>query len=189
MIGRLTRLPVAARMAALTSGALIALLVLVAVLVHRQFGSALREEVDRELIDVARFVAAAVEDASGHELSELLGSKPGGPTAAAPSGLQAQLMSPTGAVVAASDGLVGVEGLVRGGALVRVAADVPVYGDATVKGRTYRFVGVSVEDGSGRILAVAAPIEDLVDAEKTLLAAYVPAAAAAAAVAAFAGWW
>ncbi|MCA1675661.1 MAG: HAMP domain-containing protein, partial [Actinobacteria bacterium] len=99
------------------------------------------------------------------------------------------LMYPAGAVVDASDGLVGVEDLVRGGALVRVAADVPVYADATVKGRSYRFVGVLVTDGSGRILAVAGPIEDLVDAEKTLLAAYVPAAAAAAAVAAIGGWW
>ena len=187
-MGWLARWPVAARMAALTSGALIALLVFVAVLVHRQFGRALREEVDRELIDVARIAAAAVEDVRGSELSQLLDATPGDPAdVARTSGFQ--LMSATGTVVAASDGLLGVEGLVRGGALVRVAADVPVYGDATVKGLSYRFVGVSVEDGSGRILAVAAPIEDLVDAEKMLLAAYVPAAVGAAAVAAFAGWW
>jgi signal transduction histidine kinase len=190
VIGWLARLPLAARMAVMTSGALIALLVLVAVLVNRQFGSALRKQIDRELIDVAHIAAAAAAEARGDELSELLGATPGGPThTARTSGFEVQLMSGTGSVVAASEGLEGAEGLVRGGALVRVAAGVPIYGDATVKGRSYRFVGVSVDDGSGRILAVAAPIQDLVDAEKTLLAVYVPAAAAAAVLAAIAGWW
>ncbi len=75
VIGRLARLPVAGRMAALSSGTFIALLVLVGVLVHRQFGSALREDIDRQLIDVARITAAAVDDVRREELPELLRSE------------------------------------------------------------------------------------------------------------------
>ena len=184
------RLPVAARMAALSSGALIALLMLVAALVHRQFGSALREEVDRELIGVARIAAAAVEDVPTQELPELLRSELSGPTGpSGVSGFRVQVISTTGSVVAASEGLAGTEGLVRGGALVRVAAGVPVYGDATVKGRSHRFVGASIDDDSGRIVAVALPIQDVTDVEKALLAVYVPAATLAAVLAAIAGWW
>lgn len=183
------RLPVAARMAVLTSATLIALLVLVAVLVDRRFGSALRADLDRQLIDVARIAAAAAEDVPRQELSELLRSPLGGSTGApGTSAYQVQLMSATGSVLASSESLAGAEALVRGGALVRVAG-VPVYGDATVNGRAYRFVGVSVDDASGRIVGVAAPIEDVTDAEKALLAVYVPAAAAAAVLAAIAGWW
>lgn len=190
MIGRLARLPVAGRMAALSSGTFIALLVLVGVLVHRQFGSALREDIDRQLIDVARITAAAVDDVRREELPELLRSELSGPAGSpGASGFEVQIMSATGSVLAASEGLVGAEGLVRGGAVVRVAAGVPVYGDATVKGRSHRFVGAPIDDGSGRIVSVAAPIQDVTDAEKTLLAVYAPAAAVAAVVAAIAGWW
>lgn len=190
MIGLPARLPVAARMAALTSAALIALLVVVALLVHRQFRGALREEIDGRLINVARQVAAAVEGEGKRDLSELLGSEVSGPTGASgASGFELQVMSPTGSVVAASDGLAGVDGLVREGALVRVATGVPVYGDATVDGRSYRFVGVAVDDESERIVAVAAPIQDVTDAEQTLLAVYIPAAAVGTLLAAIAGWW
>jgi signal transduction histidine kinase len=190
MIGWPARLPVAARMAALTSGALIALLVLFGVSVHRQFGSVLREEVDRKLIEVALFEAVALEDARQQDLADLLlsgvdGRRVGYDT----SDFAVQLMSADGSVLAASQGLAGLDGLVRGGALVRVAAGVPVYGDATLKGRNHRFVGVSVDDSSGRIVAVAEPIQNLTDAERALMAAYIPAAAAAGLLALIAGWW
>ncbi len=63
----LRRLPLGARIAALTSGTLVALLVIVGVFVHRQFREALRDEADRELVDRARIAARSLQDAPGAE--------------------------------------------------------------------------------------------------------------------------
>lgn len=184
MTGWDARLPIAARIAALTTATLIAILVLMGVVVRGRFGGVLREEVDRRLIDVAHTEASALEDARQEDVSDLIR-----PTGGRVSGLEVQVLSADGTVVAATEGLAGADGLVSGGALVRVAAGVPVYGDASIDGRSRRFVGVSLADDSERIVAVAAPIQDVTDAETALMAVYVPAAVMAAAGAAIAGWW
>lgn len=176
-------------MAALTSGTLIALLVVVGIFVHRQFRDALREEVDRELVGRARIVAGNLNDLPGTELPPHLLDILDDLSASDGSELEAQLMSEDGSVLAATEGLEDVEGLVKGGALVRVASRVPVYGDAIVHGEVYRFVGVSVGDGGsgGQIVAVAAPIEDVSDAQAALLPIYVPLTIVAGVVGAIAG--
>lgn len=187
MTRRLRRLPLAVRMGALTSGTLIALLVIVGVFVHRQFRVALRDEVDRELVDRASTAARTLQGAPGTKLPDHFLDILDKVGASARSGLEVQLMSADSSVVAATEGLEDVDGLVKGGALVRVASGVPVYGDATISGQVYRFAGVSVGDARDHIVAVAAPIQDVSDAETLLLAIYVPLTVVAGVVGAIAG--
>ncbi|MDQ3715638.1 MAG: ATP-binding protein, partial [Actinomycetota bacterium] len=73
--------------------------------------------------------------------------------------------------------------------LVRVAAGVPVFGDAVVEGVPLRFAGTTVPDGSGRIVVVTTPITALIDAERALLAVFVPVALVGSAFAGLAGAW
>jgi len=183
----LRRLPLGARIAALTSGTLVALLVIVGVFVHRQFREALRDEADRELVDRARIAARSLQDAPGAEFPDHFLDILDKVGASAGSGLEVQLMSADGSVIAATEGLEDVDGLVKGGALVRVASGVPVYGDATISRHVYRFAGVSVGDARDHIVAVAAPIQDASDAEAALLAVYVPLTVVAGVVGAIAG--
>ena len=184
MIRWLARVPLGVRIAALTSATLLAILVVVGVLMHHQFGRALRNDIDAELRDLAR-TAAERDDLQGTELPPDL-SIGWGRDAPAPPEAEMQLIE-DGVVVASSDGLSGTPSLVRGGALIRVASGVPVSGDASVGGSLYRFAGVSLGAESDRIVVVAAPIPDVREAEETLLQVYVPLTVAAGVVAAIAG--
>lgn len=173
MTRRSRGLPVGVRIAALTSVALLALLGLVGTLAYQRFGLALRDEFDRWLVQRARTAsrfqglqATEVRSDLLNELGKLNGSKV--------SEVEMQLLSANGVVVAASDGLIGVEGLVKGGSLVRVASGVPIYGDITIDGTVYRFAAVPTGDDDGRILATAVSIEDVSQAESALLEISVP---------------
>lgn len=175
------------RIAALTSTTLLALLVLVGMFVHRQFRAVLRDEVDRELVDRARMAIGAPQGVQGAKLLSHLLKRFDEVDTSEISGVEVQLMSADGSVVAASRGLAGLEGLVRGGALVRVASGVPVYGDVTLNGLVYRFAGVTIDDASGHIVVAAAPIQDVSDTERALLEVYVPLTLVAGVAAALAG--
>ncbi|CAN5807517.1 hypothetical protein BH20ACT4_BH20ACT4_00210 [soil metagenome] len=189
-MSRLRALPTSVRFAAMTSGAFVLLLGLVGLVVHWQFRDSLRETVDRGLADIVAVQVRAVQDtdpASEPEAGLLadLQADPAGRLA--PSELEAQVLAKDGTVLHATNGLTGVRGFVRGRQLVRVATGVAVYGDAGVDGATYRFVGASVGDGTGRIVVVSTPIESLAEAERTLLAVYGPVALAGSVVAGLAG--
>jgi len=178
------------RLAAMTSGAFVLLLGVVGVVVYSQFRVSLRETVDRSLADVVAVEVTAVQGtdpASGPGAGLLadLEADPAGRLA--PSELEAQVLAEDGTVLRATNGLADVRGLVRGRQLVRVATGVAVYGDAGVAGATYRFVGASVGDGSGRIVVVSAPIESLAEAERTLLAVFGPVALVGSVAAGLAG--
>jgi len=187
MIRRRRGLSLGLRMAALTSGTLVVLLVIVGLFVHRQFRAALRDEIDRELVAQARIAAGTLQGVQAPELSDHFFGKLEELNASERPELEGQLMSSNGSVVAASRGLGGIDGLVRGGALVRVASGVPVYRDATIGGQVYRFAAVSVGSVSDDIVVVASPIQYVIDAEKALLAVYVPLTVVAGVVAAIAG--
>lgn len=182
--------PVGLRMAAMTGAALLALLVLVGFLVHRQFRGALRGEIDRHLADVALSEVGALRGEDAEEFPRLLLGRLDRPEGGIDnSRLEAQLLSGDGSLLAATEGLSGTDGLVREGGLVRVASGVPVYGDATIDGTSYRFIGASVDDQSERIVVVAAPIQAVTEAERALLALYGPTAVIGVILAAVAGWW
>lgn len=186
MTPRSRGLPVGVRIAVLTSAVLLALLGLSGMLIYQRFGGALRDEFDRRLVDRAR-AATRIQGLQrttvrGDLLNEL--SKLNDPEV---SEIEMQLLSATGAVVAATDGLIGVEGLVKGGSLVRVASGVPIYGDVTIDGTVYRFAGVPLGDNVGRILAAAASIEDVSRAESALLRVSVPLIVIAGVAATLAG--
>jgi heavy metal sensor kinase len=190
MIAWAARWPVAARMAALTSAALIAMLVVVGFLIHRQLGRTLRAEIDSELTGIARAEAKALVTRPGQDPPALPSTLPNPPTEAGGTPLfEAQVLTQEGAVLARTAGLREVDALLRGGALVRVAAGVVVHGDTTIKGDPHRFAAAAVPDDSGRLVAVASPIQEVTAAEGSLLSVYIPAAIAAAAAAAVAGWW
>jgi len=187
---RLRALPTSVRFAVMTTGAFVLLLGLVGLVVHWQFRDNLRETVDRGLADFVAVQLRAVEGtdpASGPDAGLLadLEADPAGRLA--PSDLEAQVLAADGTVLHATNGLADVRGLVRGRQLVRVATGVMVYGDAAVEGTTYRFVGASVGDGTGRIVVVSTPIESLAETERTLLAVYGPVALIGSAVAGLAG--
>ncbi|CAN5666649.1 ATP-binding protein [soil metagenome] len=183
----LRRLPLGVRLAALTSGTLLALLVLVGIFVHRQFRAVMRDEVDRELVDLALMATGAPQGVQGAELPSYLLNRFDELDKLERSGVEVQLMSADGSVVAASRGLAGLEGLVKGGALVRVASGVPVYGDVTINGLVYRFAGAPVGDASDHIVAAAAPIQDVSNAGRALLEVFVPLTVVAGVIAALAG--
>ncbi|MDQ4065721.1 MAG: ATP-binding protein, partial [Actinomycetota bacterium] len=187
MTRSLRTLPIGTRMAALTSGTLIALLFVVGLFVHRQFRDALRDDVDRDLVARARMLAQTLTIERAHSLQEDFSEDLVRAGVTRGSGLEAQLLTATGETLAATDALAANNGLVRGGALVRVDSGVPVYGDTTVRGSLYRFAAVSLEDASRRIIALAAPIEDEREAEAALLAIYVPLALVAGVLGAVAG--
>ena len=175
----LRALPTSVRLAAMTSGAFLLLLGLVAAVAYWRFGVGLREPVDRSLAHFAAVQVDAVEGtepASGPDAGLLAqpGTDPAGRLS--PSELEAQVLAKDGTVLQATRGLEDVQGLVHGRELVRVATGVAVYGDAAVEGVTYRYVGVSTGDGSQRIVVVATPIESFDEAEMALLAAFWPVA-------------
>nr|MBA2387953.1 HAMP domain-containing protein [Acidimicrobiia bacterium] len=188
----LRTLPTSVRFAAMTSGAFLLLLALVGVVVYRQFHVALRETVDQSLVD---FVAVQLDAVDGTDpaagppggLLADLGRNPPAPLES--SELEAQVLADDGSVLQATEGLEGVPGLVQGRRLVRVASGVPVYGDAVVEGTTVRFVGVSVTDGTERIVVLSTPVGPLREAERTLLAVYGPVALAGCVLAGLAGLW
>ncbi|CAN5301310.1 MAG: ATP-binding protein [Acidimicrobiia bacterium] len=188
----LRALPTSVRLAAMTSLAFLLLMVLVGAVVYREFRASLRDTIDQGLVDVAVVQARAVEGAAsgtgldGDLLSDL---EPDPDSGLTPSDLEAQILARDGTVLHATPGLEGMEGLVAGGRLVRVAAGVPVFGDADVNGEPLRFVGTAVADGSGRIVAVTTPITALADAERLLLAVFGPVALAGSAFAGVAGAW
>ncbi len=187
MTHRLQRLPLGVRIAVLTSGALVALLVLVGIFVHRQFRGVLRADVDRDLVEQARRVAGGSRDLHDAELVDHFFRRSDESDTSREMELEIQMMSEDGSVVAASEGLVGVDGLVEGAALVRVASGVPVYGDVRIEALVYRFAAVGVGDASEHIVAAATPIQDLSDAEAAWLKVYVPLTVVAGALAALAG--
>jgi heavy metal sensor kinase len=189
-MSRLRALSTSVRLAAMTSGAFVLLLAIVGVVLYWQFRLSLRDTVDRSLADVVAVEVNALQRtnlASGPE-ARLLADLETDPTGRlAPSELEAQVLAEDGLVLQATDGLADVRGLVRGRQLIRVATGVAVYGDAGVAGTTYRYVGASVGDGTGRIVVVSAPIESLAEAERTLLAVFGPVALVGSAVAGLAG--
>lgn len=186
----LRALPMGARFAAMATGMFVLLLGLVGVGVFWQFRVSLRETVDRGLAD---FVAAQVDGVAGSDPSSgpaagLLADVEMAPTGAlVPSDLEAQVLADDGMVLQATNGVEDAPGMVRGRQLVRVAAGAVVHGDAVVDGTTYRFAGMSVADGTGRIAVVSVPIESLADAERTLLAVFGPVALVGGAVAGLGG--
>ena len=186
----LRTMPTSVRFAAMTSGMFVLLLGLVGMGVYWQFRVSLRESVDRSL---THFLAAQVEAVEGSDPSsvpaaELLADPETDPTGRlAPSDLEAQLLAENGTVLQATDGLEDAPGLVRGRQLVRVATGAVVHGDAGVGGTTYRFGGLSVADGTGRIVVVSVPIESLTEAEKILLAVLGPLALGGGVLAGLAG--
>ncbi|MDQ3645381.1 MAG: ATP-binding protein [Actinomycetota bacterium] len=182
----LRRLPLGVRIAALTSGTLVALLILVGLLVHRQFRAVLRDEIDRSLIERARAAADVDPGVATPDLPTDVLERFEELEASQSSSDELQVISANGSVLAATEAI-GDESLVTGGALVRVASGVPVHGDATIDGAIYRFAGVQVTDPSGHIVVAAAPIQQVSDTERALLDTYVPLTILAAAIAALAG--
>lgn len=183
----LRRLSLGARFAALTSGTLVALLILVGLLVHRQFRAVLRGEIDRSLIERARLAADVPPSVATSDLPAYVLARFQDLEASHGSTDELQVISANGSVLAASEGLVEEKSLVTGGALVRVASGAPVHGDATIDGVIYRFAGVHVSNPSENIVVAAAPIQEVRDTERALLEAYVPLTILAAAIAALAG--
>jgi signal transduction histidine kinase len=159
----------------------------VGLFVHRQFRDALRDDVDRDLVSRAQLVARSLVLGRPEAPRDAFFDALSGVGVTAGSGLEAQLLSATGDTLAATSGVQDAPALVRGGALVRVASGVSVYGDTKVRGMVYRFAGVSVENQSGHIVALAAPIEEESEAEAALLASYVPFTVAAGVLGAIAG--
>ncbi len=174
----------------MTCSAFLLLMVLAGTVVYREFRGNLRATIDQQLVDVATVQAKAVEGAAvrtgadGNLLVDLELDPDGG---LGPSDLERQILARDGTVLGTTQGLADAEGLVAGRRLVRVAAGVPVFGDAVVRDEPLRFVGTTVADGSGRIVVVATPIAELADAERALLAIFGPVALAGSAFAGLAG--
>jgi signal transduction histidine kinase len=184
MTGRSGGLPVGVRIAALTSVVLLALLGVAGMLAYQRFGLALRNEFDRRLVQRAR-TAIRIQGTAG--VRGVILNEVGKPHGSESAEVEMQLLSANGAVVAATAGLSGVEGLVKGGSLVRVASGVPIYGDTTIDRTKYRFAGVPVGDDDGHILATAASIEDVSRAENALLEVSIPLIVVAGVAAIFGG--
>ncbi len=183
-------LPTNVRFAAMTSSAFLLLMVLAGVVVYREFSSNLRETIDQRLVDIATVQAKAVEGTATGANGDLLADlEPDSDGSLQPSDLKAQILARDGAVLQSTQGLDGAAGLVTGGRLVRVAAGVPVFGDAVVRGESLRFVGITVADESGRIVVITAPINSLTDAEGALLAIFGPVALAGSVLAGLVGAW
>jgi len=183
-------LPTSARFAAMTSSAFLLLMVLAGAFVFREFRANLREAIDQRLVDIAAVQAEAVEGAAagaGSQGSLLAYPEPDGVGGLRPGDLEAQVLASDGTVLQRTAGLEGEDGLVGGRRLVRVAAGVPVFGDAVVRDDRLRFVGTALADGSGRIVVVATSIRELTDAERALLAVFGPVALAGSAFAGIAG--
>ena len=181
-------LPTNVRFAAMTSSAFLLLMVLAGVVVYREFSSNLRETIDQRLVDIATVQAKAVEGTATGANGDLLADlEPDSDGSLQPSDLEAQILARDGNVLQSTQGLDGAAGLVTGGRLVRVAAGVPVFGDAVVRGESLRFVGITVADESGRIVVITAPINSLTDAEGALLAIFGPVALAGSVLAGLVG--
>jgi signal transduction histidine kinase len=183
-------LPTSARFAAMTSSAFLLLMVLAGAFVFREFRANLRDAIDQRLVDIAAVQAEAVEGAAagaGSQGGLLAYPEPDGEGGLRPGDLEAQVLASDGTVLQRTGGLEGEDGLVGGRRLVRVAADVPVFGDAVVRDDRLRFVGTALADGSGRIVVVATSIRELADAERALLAVFGPVALAGSAFAGIAG--
>jgi signal transduction histidine kinase len=190
MIAWLRGLPTSARFAAMTSSAFLLLMVLAGAFVFREFRENLRDAVDQRLVDVAAVQAEAVDGAAagtGFQGDPLAYPQPDREGGLRSGDLEAQVLASDGTVLQRTAGLEGEEGLVAGRRLVRVAAGVPVFGDATVRDDRLRFVGTALADGSGRIVVVATSIAELADAERALLAVFGPVALAGSAFAGIAG--
>jgi signal transduction histidine kinase len=188
----LRTVPTSVRFAAMTSSAFLLLMVLIGVVVVREFRANLRDTIDQRLADIAAVEVKAVEGAAaGAESNEdlLADLEPELDGGLSPSDLEAQVLARDGTVLRATKGLEGADGLVAGRRLVRVAAGVPVFGDAVVGGTPMRFVGSEVADGSDRIVVVTTPITALTDAERALLAVFGPVAIAGSAFAGLTGAW
>lgn len=183
----LRRLPLGVRIAALTSGTLVALLVLVGLLVHRQFRDVLRDEIDRSLIERARAAADVPPSIAAPDLPTYVLKRFQELEASQSSSDELQVISANGSVLAATEGLGNEASLVKGGAIVRVASGVPVRGDATIDGVIYRFAGIHLGNPSGHIVVAAAPIQQVSDTERALLDVYVPLTFLGAVMAALAG--
>ncbi|HWC14498.1 MAG TPA: ATP-binding protein [Actinomycetota bacterium] len=181
------RLPLGVRIAVLTSTTLVILLILVGLLVQRQFRDVLRDDIDRVLLDRARMATKAPRDVDGPELLDHLLARYADLDTSDTSDVEIQVMSENGSVIAATPGLAGIDALVRGGSRVRVASGVPVFGDVTIDGSVHRFVGLSSDNATDDIVVTAVPIQEMSDTESALLEVYVPLALVAAAVAALAG--
>ncbi|MDQ3056031.1 MAG: ATP-binding protein [Actinomycetota bacterium] len=190
MTGWLRALPTSVRFATMTGLAFLLLMILGGVVMFGEFRTNLREEIDQQLVELATTQAKAVEEVDASNAANgdlLLDLEPEPSNGLGPSDPQAQILASDGTVLQSTLGLAGAGGLVTGGSLVRVAAGVPVFGDAVVDDEPLRFVGAPVADGSGRIVVVTTPITALIDAERALLAVFVPVALAGSAFAAFAG--
>ena len=186
----LRKLPTSARFAAMTSSAFLLLMVLAGAVVFREFRANLRDAIDQRLVDIAAVQAEAVDGAAvgtGSQEGLLAHPEPDRDGGLRSGDLEAQVLASDGTVLQMTAGLIGEEGLVAGRRLVRVAAGVPVFGDAMVRDDRLRFVGTALADGSGRIVVIATSITELTDAERALLAVFGPVALAGSAFAGIAG--
>ncbi|HVF31914.1 MAG TPA: ATP-binding protein [Acidimicrobiales bacterium] len=184
--------PTSVRFAAMTAGVFLVLLALSGAVLFRQFHLALRSPVDQHLANLAaapRDAVAGTDPVTGPPEGLLASLADDPPDPLTTNEVEVQVLAADGTVLQATGDLEGAPGLVQGRRLVRVASGVPVYGDAALHGRAVRFLGVSVPDGSERIVVLSMPIEPLREAERTLLAVYVPVALAGSVVAGLAGLW
>jgi signal transduction histidine kinase len=183
-------LPTSARFAAMTSSAFLLLMLLGGAVVFREFRANLRDATDQRLVEIAAVQAEVVARApagTGSNRDLLASPAPDRDGGLRSGDLEAQILASDGTVLRMTPGLEGAKGLVAGGRLVRVAAGVPVFGDAMVQDGRLRFVGTTVADGTGRIVVVATSITALTDAERALLAVFGPVALAGSAFAGIAG--
>ena len=187
MTGWIRRLPLGVRISILTSTTLVVLLALVGLLVHRQFRDVLRDDVDRQLLDLAQIAEDVPRGKHGDELLDHLLDRYAELEISDMPEVEVQVMSKDGSVIAATPALAGVEALVRGGSRVRVAAGVPVHGDVTLDGSLHRFAALSIDNAADDIVVTAAPIQEVSDTERALLEVYVPLTLIAGVVAAVAG--
>ena len=183
-------LPTSARFAAMTSSAFLLLMLVGGAVVFREFRANLRDATDQRLVEIAAVQAEVVARApagTGSNRDLLASPAPDRDGGLRSGDLEAQILASDGTVLRMTPGLEGAKGLVAGGRLVRVAAGVPVFGDAMVQDGRLRFVGTTVADGTGRIVVVATSITALTDAERALLAVFGPVALAGSAFAGIAG--
>ncbi|MGY1823409.1 ATP-binding protein [Geodermatophilus sp. SYSU D00079] len=173
----MTRLPISARIAALSAASLAVLLALVGVVVHLQLGTALRAGVDQRLDDLA---AALPVGLSGAELAEDL----------LPIDLDDRMVQ----LVDAQDRVVGTAGEDVPGTPLLGAADLDRARGREDVLRTVDDDGdglrvLAVHDGDdGQVAVLAAELEEVDEAQDALVSGYLPTAGLATLLAGLLGY-
>lgn len=176
--------PIRFRLALMFTALFIALLAATAAWVFVQLGSALRSGLDQSLADQAA-VAVGGSDDEGIDLED--GDREG---TALPSGERpTQLFAADGRLLDASDGSPrtalleprDVQQVLHAGTSTR---------ERVLDDEPYRVLGVAVPGGEdAAVVAVAADLEAVGDAQEALVAALVPVGLVVASLAGVAGWW